>query len=243
MHSVDRGAEPPGLARLRQRLTAAWIQHYRHGTGNRPTDRLWGRFRDHLEQAFLGICGYCEEYCKGTVDHFRPKGRYPELVYEWKNWVFACPCCNTKKGEQWPGGGFVDPCARSVRCESFFTFDLKTAQILPRSDLRPSRRKKALQTIEGLGLNDYHHLKKRVQWLKAVAIAVERVAPGDPARGTFTAWVASRERELSSITRQYLIENGYMLGVTDRGARAALGERPEVRARARGRRVRRTAVT
>ena len=213
MHRVDRGAEPRRLRRIRERYTDRWVRFYRDGQGARPTDSRWREFQPELAAPFSSVCGYCEESCKGDVDHFRPKSRNPELVYEWTNWVFACPTCNSAKREKWPPHGYVDPCSRSRAAwpEDYFEFDTATAEVLPRKGLTAVRRRKALQTIDDLKLNAYHHRKKRNQWLKAVSIALGSLKPHDGERDSFIGYVTNRERELSSISRHFLLENGYRL--------------------------------
>ena len=155
MHWVRRGPEPPGLASVRSRYTPRWVAHYRDRTGPRPGDSRWRDFHDELRRGFSGICGYCEETSRGEVDHFRPKSRFPELVYEWSNWVLACHDCNHAKGDQWPPGGYADPCARSrsARPEGFFDFDVVTGEMVPRTGLSRARRAKALRTIGSLSPN------------------------------------------------------------------------------------------
>src|SRR3990172_9002981 len=126
MHSLDRGRAPRQLVRVRRRLTRRWVEFYQGRSQRRPTDAAWRDFHEALAQAFHHLCGYCEETCRGGVDHFRPKSRFPRLVYEWSNWIFACHACNGFKGDKWPAGGYVDPCAGGPgeRAEDHFEFDL-----------------------------------------------------------------------------------------------------------------------
>jgi uncharacterized protein (TIGR02646 family) len=48
-------------------------------------------------------CGYCE--CNTTegaytqIDHYKPKSRYPALVFEWENFVPSCAQCNGFKSD------------------------------------------------------------------------------------------------------------------------------------------------
>ena len=128
MHWVDRGEEPIGLKDVRRRFTSEWVDRHRSGTGNRPTPR-WGEFREELGSKFHDLCGYCEEITPGEIDHFKPLSKFPDLVYEWSNWIFACNTCNSRfKKHKWPEQGFVDPCAEALseRPERFFDFDLMT---------------------------------------------------------------------------------------------------------------------
>ena len=166
MHWIDRGDEPSGLCEIREDYTEGWVNHYRHAEGEKPpSDRLWSRFRGELRDAFSGICGYCEERPRGQVDHFRPKSKFPELVYEWHNWIFSCADCNSSKLAKWPRWGYVDPCARSpeARPENYFDFDLLTGEILPQSGLSRRRREKVWQMILDLKLNSQNHRKNRME--------------------------------------------------------------------------------
>lgn len=202
MHHVIRGPEPRNLSPIREQLTPRWVEFYDRQVGGRPGDTRWREFQPHLSSVFLHICGYCEEICKGDVDHFRPRSRFPRKVYRWSNWVLSCPVCNNRKGEQWPRGGFVDPCGRN--CDSHFEFDTVTCDLIPSRLLTGVRRARAERTIEGLGLNAYHHLKKRRQWLDAVRMAMDALR--GKKRAEFIEIVISRQREMSSITRQFLGE-------------------------------------
>ena len=208
MHWVDRGAEPASLECIRNRYTPGWVAHYRQGTGRRPTDSRWQAFRNDLSQTFFGLCGYCERTAKGEVDHFRPKRRFPNLVYEWSNWVFACPDCNRSKRDKWPSGGYVDPCAntRAARPEAFFTFDTTSGELLPRAGLTARRQRKAQQTIDDLGLNDFHQLKARMDWLTAI-----RGGLSDGANENYLAYIASRSTNLSSLARVLMEERGFIV--------------------------------
>jgi uncharacterized protein (TIGR02646 family) len=211
MHSVRRGPAPPGLQAVRKKFTPAWVRYYRDTVGSKPKDDRWRTFQPHLSNAFFHICGYCEEICKGDVDHFQPKSHYPEGVYKWSNWVLACPFCNNSKGERWPSGGFVNPCESSAtgRPEAHFVFDMLTGEILARPGLRPGDRLRAVNTRDVLKLNNYHHLKIRVEWLEVIRIALEnsRTKSG---RDELIAKVMRSDRELYSITRQYLEEHGHV---------------------------------
>jgi uncharacterized protein (TIGR02646 family) len=210
MHWVERGPEPQGLESMRSHYTPRWVDHYRDGVGSRPTDSRWRDFRDDLGSAFFRICAYCEESCPGEVDHFRPKSRFPELVYEWPNWVFACRACNGAKGEKWPSGGYIDPCARSraARPEVLFDFNTTSGTVIPNVGLSPARRKKATQTIDDLQLNADHHVQWRLTLLRAIEQSLPGSAASNPGVSEYLEWATDRSRPLSSITRKLLSERG-----------------------------------
>ena len=214
MHWVDRGPEPGGLEEIRERYTPRWIQFYKNEVGTKPTDSRWRDFHDELQRRFGSLCGYCESSCKGEVDHFRPKSRFPESVYEWSNWIFVCRDCNQAKGDKWPVGGYVNPCSvsESSRPETYFTFDTKTGEIVPIAELDDSRFYKAQGMIDDLRLNGRHHLEKRV----ALLYVMTETIPDDPREetsvsGRLRRFWTSHTSELSSIARAWLAERGYSI--------------------------------
>ena len=211
MHSIDRGPEPDGLQAVRAARTGSWVTHYRDGIGNRPNDSRWQRFHDDLGTPFRGLCAYCEEITPGEVDHFRPISRFPHLVYEWSNWVFACHYCNSNKSNRWPSGGYVDPCAGCVngRPECYFTFDVEKRELKPRAGLPAIRHQRAAQMITDLKLNALHHLKYRLWLLDAISFAVERFDENSEADWAFLEEVIDRASPLSSFARVVLEARGF----------------------------------
>ena len=214
MHWVNRGPEPSGLSTIRNRFTPRWVQYYTQGVVSKPNDSHWLLFHDDLESVFRGLCAYCEETTKGEVDHFKPKSRFPKLVYSWSNWLFACHECNHAKLGTWPTAGYVDPCATSKQDhpERHFVIDTQTGRISPHGALGPQQRKKAQDTIDALRLNDSHHLKKRIEWLVLFSAAV----PKDPHALTdhttkLVIHYSSRNVQFSSLVRAWLMEHGYPL--------------------------------
>lgn len=212
MHWVDRGEEPSGLECVRRTRTPSWVAHYRDCAGKKPSDTRWRGFREELGARFHDICGYCEKRARGEVDHFRPKSKFPELVYEWSNWVFACHTCNSiYKKDKWPEGGYVDPCAssRQDRPENFFEFDLHTGEIIPRPGLNGKRLRIARQTIRDIGLNEHHHLKgrlERIEWVRRLLSFL--VDSPRPEVERYVKQLTSRSREHSSVVRNVLTEYG-----------------------------------
>lgn len=46
-------------------------------------------------------CAYCEDSLADEVEHIRPKNFFPELVFAWDNYLFACGPCNAPKGSRY----------------------------------------------------------------------------------------------------------------------------------------------
>ena len=212
MHYVNRGPEPRGVKRYQGEYTPRWVAYYEGGIGSKPNDSHWRKFHKKLRDVFSGSCGYCESECKGEVDHFRPKSRFPQRVYDWSNWVFSCHDCNNSKGNEWPNGGYIDPCARirSSRPEQFFDFDLKTGEITPKAALSSSRWNKARRMIDDLKLNAFHHLRGRLTRISLVSEVLKGDNEDDPDHEDFVQRISARDCQFSSITRVLLLEQGYL---------------------------------
>lgn len=206
MHWVDRGSKPAGLEEIRNRYMPRWVDYYRSG-GSKPSDGRWRDFFELLRDAFSNICAYCETLCKGEVDHFRPIMLFPERVYDWSNWVFACHDCNQRKLNKWSPFGYIDPCARSrpARPENYFDFDYITGEIIPKNGLSDWQYNKAARMIYDIGLNEYDHLKKRrvhIELIKTIIELLDEV--GDEGKENIQEALqlcCSRLNELSSLTR------------------------------------------
>ncbi len=124
------------------------------------------------------VCWYCERLCfretdgggkSPTIDHFKPLRHFPELAYNWRNWIFSCHRCNVdNKGGEWPSLGYVDPSApdEQDRPEEYFDYDAATGEIIPIASLAQETRMKALRTIDDLGLNKVDVRFYRLQWTR-----------------------------------------------------------------------------
>ena len=200
------------MAYVRRTRTPPWVGYYRDGVGERPSDTRWRDFHEELGARFHNICAYCEETARGEVDHFRPKSKFPELVYEWSNWVFACHACNSIfKKDKWPKGGYVDPCAPSWndRPENFFDFDTFTGELIPKHGLSEDQLRTAWQTISDIGLNERHHLRRRLERIELVRRLLSFLADSPrPEVERYLEKLAERTSELSSISRRVLAEFG-----------------------------------
>ena len=162
MRWVDRGPAPSGLAHYANAYTHLWVQYFQQGGSNPSQHNYWTVFAADLRQRFDDKCGYCERRfepageLRSSVDHFRPRSRCPHLVYEWDNWVSSCQRCNSGKGDRWPPTGYVDPCAADLleRPEAYFDYSPLTGEIVAKSGLPNSARRKAQSTIDDIGLNE-----------------------------------------------------------------------------------------
>ena len=212
MHWIERPPEPSGLPAIRALYTGPWVRYYRQGLGSKPNDARWRRFVTVLQRAFGDVCAYCEETCKPEIEHVRPISLYPWLAYRWSNWLLACHDCNHAKRSRWPPTGYVDPCTdpRMGTPETYFSFDTSSLEIRPNNCLGPESRNKAQRTIDDLGLNGRHHIKKRLGLAEILSIVfAEEPDVANPGIRSAVAKFTERSQPLSSFSRSWLSERGW----------------------------------
>lgn len=109
----------------------------------------WAGALDDLRAAYNRLCAYTtrELVYTGSVDHFRPKSKYPHLAYEWDNYRFARQTINSRKGES---EDVIDPF--NVR-DGWFTLDMPSCLIKPGHNIAKNIQDAVKATIDVLGLN------------------------------------------------------------------------------------------
>ena len=215
MHAVSRAPEPDFLAQLRaihKQWDALDVSDQR-------------RVRDVLRSDFGQCCAYCENRCavsgdhlnQESVDHFRPRSKFPNQSLDWLNLVYACQRCNGKKGNLWPEesdaanrrfavvAGFipvpayVNPniIAGQRLAHEFFEFYVagdNGGQIVPASQLPVGERLMAQRTIEDLDLNDdYGLVADRLPELRTDRLDFILDEIGDPSADTERTAMVLRE--------------------------------------------------
>jgi uncharacterized protein (TIGR02646 family) len=125
-------------------------------------------------------CCYCEDSVADEVEHIHPKDFYPNLVFDYDNYLYACGNCNGPKSNRFEifhpqTGALIDlktsnptviPQGDSVlinpRKESgmtYFRLDLQdTFEFIPMSNLNPKDKTRAERTLDILHLNDREHI-------------------------------------------------------------------------------------
>lgn len=131
----------------------------------RPTNRqfrqhrYWKRAIRDLGRSYCHRCAYTSIRLIGpgaldeaSIDHFLPKGLFPELAFEWDNFRFARKCVNNAKSDH---VGIVDPfCVRS----GWFVLDIPSCLIKVGQIETEVLARCVSKTISVLGLNDIDHL-------------------------------------------------------------------------------------
>lgn len=149
MRRLDRSAvpAPPCLA------------NYHHGThtwDDIKADKP--EIRAHLERLQGMRCAYCEgdlAVLGQHIEHFRRKGRFPELTFAWTNLYWSCDqsdsCGHHKDHGAGPydPGDLIEPCVDDP--DRFFRFR-SDGTIAVRYDLSDAERRRAQETMRVFNL-------------------------------------------------------------------------------------------
>ena len=143
--------------------------------------------RGELRKDFGSVCVYCGQSCKSptgkinpdqneeTIEHFRPRKKFPGERFNWLNLLYACSRCNSHKSDKWPidddfinnilkrdyfrytaVSGYVNPNESddSKPAHEFFDFNFETGEMRPAEQLDDAEWSIAFRTIRDIDLND-----------------------------------------------------------------------------------------
>ena len=150
MEPFVRGLTPDCLAYALQvaRWTEAWVR-------NTSARFAWpGNTRQQIVDAASRDtqrhCSYCDQFLPdpSTIDHLRPKARYPGEAYRWANLYLCCQGCQHRKGLF--DENVVAPDEPGYRFDDYFFVDTQW-HLQPVNGPNAAR---ASKTIEHFRLND-----------------------------------------------------------------------------------------
>lgn len=135
----DRNVRQPGLRYLESNPNPDFKRRRRY----------WSKAKSDLYHTYDGICAYSCFYLvdNGSVDHFLPKSRRPDLAYEWDNYRLASQRMNSNKGDSID---VIDPFHVQ---KGWFAIDFPSCLVRIGSKLHKSLVGQIEKTIEELKLN------------------------------------------------------------------------------------------
>ncbi len=127
-------------------------------------------------------CMYCVDSHGGDVDHFKPKKRFPECMFRWRNLLLSCTVCGRLKGEKFPVDSANEPLLVDPTADDpwlWLDFDPDTGNVMARYDVVAGKRSsKGDATVELLHLDrreamsvGYRRTFKRIQQVVESALA------------------------------------------------------------------------
>ncbi len=140
--------------------------------------------KDALILMFSGKCAFCESQIRhidyGSIEHFKPKLKFPDLCFSWENFLLSCNVCNDAghKGINFPeedqNGPFVNPVDEDPN--DFFNFEFDhntgTANVIP-TDMRGTVTEKII------GLNRPELVKYRSSIVRKMVLIAIKARDGD----------------------------------------------------------------
>ena len=114
---------------------------------------LWRRCLPQLHQSYRGICAYACSYIElvtggRSVDHFAPKSKATDLIYEWSNYRLVCSVMNSRKHH------FEDVLDPFEIEDGWFQLEMSFFQVFPKPDLDPDLKDRIQATIDRLKLDN-----------------------------------------------------------------------------------------
>ncbi|MCX6582019.1 MAG: TIGR02646 family protein [Candidatus Aminicenantes bacterium] len=102
-------------------------------------------------------CSYCDASPMGprircTIDHFKPKTRFPKDAYKWENLFLCCGLCQERYDAF--DERLLKPDRDSYSFEKYFDIDWVTGELKPNRDASPEDQESAIITIKLFRLND-----------------------------------------------------------------------------------------
>lgn len=210
-------AEIDGIADYEQRVCAA-AQSFKRKSRTATLSTV----RETLASMCSGLvrCSYCEDSAGHQVEHIWPKSWYPELTFVWRNFLFSCGVCNSRKNASFaiireaklhklvrrrgeprtsppPGpAALIDP-RREDPLDYLATDLADTYRVLPRPGLDDLAQLRASYTIDLLQLNQRDVLvAARRQACRNYSLRTREYASLDPDTPVLT-----RQRLLAEINR------------------------------------------
>ena len=150
MIRVQRQPEPPDFDRKVQQPGLMFLQRRPNPTSAAfKKKNYWTRATDQLRVAYSGVCAYTAMYLVGdaSVDHYRPKSKYPHRAYEWTNYRYTSPRINSRKGDS---EEVVDPFLVET---GWFVLDLPKCLVRAGDAVDDALRQRVDTTIDILELN------------------------------------------------------------------------------------------
>jgi uncharacterized protein (TIGR02646 family) len=114
-----------------------------------------------LSEMTDGHCAYCDWFptdcgTDQTIDHFKPKTKFPKEAYYWPNLYLACRQCQKKSAKSLSDDQYeqlLRPDASDYEFECYFIYNFLTGDIEPNPAAEASDRERAELTIRTFQLN------------------------------------------------------------------------------------------
>jgi uncharacterized protein (TIGR02646 family) len=175
MEKIERTNAPGWLNKNWKKWGADWATRY--GTTQKSSSFQWRQFkkkgRKDLVRELAAMtrdhCSFCDAYPMGsripyTIEHFRPKTKFPQEAYKWENLFLCCGLCQ-EKGEEFDEC-LLKPDEDYYSFEKYFEIDWPTGELIPNVDASEEDQERARITIRLYRLNNNGKPEDRLEELE-----------------------------------------------------------------------------
>jgi len=112
-------------------------------------------------------CSYCDlsgvrrGQSSPTIDHFKPKSKFPLLAYTWDNLFLCCTECQKRISKF--DDLLLKPDSSDYTFDEYFIINTITGEIEPNKLKSKANQKRAKETIKIFKLNDFDRPKYRLE--------------------------------------------------------------------------------
>jgi uncharacterized protein (TIGR02646 family) len=162
MEKIERTDAPEWLNEKWQEWGKEWAEKCKK---KRNPSFRWRRHknkgRKELERELSSMtqhhCSFCDTYPMGkrlesTIEHFKPKFKFPLEAYKWENLFLACRLCQKGKGDRFDEK-LLKPDNDDYLFEKYFEIDWFTGELKPNRLAPDADQERARVTIELYRLN------------------------------------------------------------------------------------------
>lgn len=119
--------------------------------------KQWEQLKKDLAELTVDHCSFCDSYPliaknRQTIEHFRPRSRFPKLAYVWQNLFLCCQTCQTVKGDDFHKK-LLKPDVEEYQFNRYFIVNFKTGGIEVNVRASKTDQERAKITIIMYGLN------------------------------------------------------------------------------------------
>lgn len=195
------------------------------------SDKHFMEIKKILKSMCVGIrrCSYCEDSVADEVEHIKPKDLYPDAVFVWSNYLYACGNCNGPKNNKFAildaQGNIVDitrapkapVVAPAVGPDAFINpraenplglirLDLSTMRFVPKRRISEIDRNRVEYTIRILGLNSRDFLIESRKTAYSTYVDAVKSYYADKSQGVSAAKLSIKKLKLKNMPHQTVWE-------------------------------------
>ena len=171
MRKFERMPAPPFLLPRWEHWGIEWEQRHNdnpaarfhwHTADREPVNQ---KLLPALKAQVQNHCSFCDNYpisppSNDTIEHFRPKTKFPREAYQWENLYYCCNYCQQKKREAFDEA-LLRPDASDFSFDRFFRWDYTLGTLEVNEQASEVDQHRARVTIDLYKLNDGHPLLRR----------------------------------------------------------------------------------